>query len=319
MPLMEQLLKKSAGLVSFLILASILFFGNACGPVERSDATQLKLMSFNVRRDDSEPLILRRWPNRRALLIQTINNYGPDILGVQEAFQNQKDFIKDNLEPNGSWEVFGIGREGGNLGEHCPIFFRIDKFDLLEDTTFWFSDTPNLPSKPGANWGNPTHKRICTFGRFRDKRNQRVFYVFNLHLQHKAGSDPRLARLKSVKLLLEKIRDRDPKEKFIVMGDFNAKPGSDPIKLLMTGISNGEQTFPVEIKMIDAWDNKWPDREKGTAHNWDGIATRRIDYIFLQKDQWLVDDSQIIEDNDNGIFPSDHFPMTAHILEYPQQ
>ena len=49
------------------------------------------------------------------------------------------------------------------------IFFKRDKFDLIEEGMFYLSDTPDQPS---ICWG--TEKRCCSWVKLRDKRNGSV-------------------------------------------------------------------------------------------------------------------------------------------------
>ncbi|MCK7510075.1 MAG: hypothetical protein MZV70_42585 [Desulfobacterales bacterium] len=80
--------------------------------------------------------------------------------------------------------------------------------------TFWFSDTPGVVKS--TSWGN-TIERVCTWAYFEDREGP-AFYLYNVHLDHQ--SQP--SRERSVALLLERIRARDPKAPAVVTGDFNA-------------------------------------------------------------------------------------------------
>lgn len=187
----------------------------ACGvtSVEPSVSQRdLTVMSFNIRDgtfNDGE----NRWENRRPILFEVLRKYDCDIVGLQEAYRFQIDQICEAV-PQYGW--IGVGRnDGKDKGEHSAILYRKEKLDVMEQGTFWFSDTPE---KPGSiTWGNAV-TRICTWGRFVHKPSAKAFYVFNLHLDH--VSQP--SREKGAVLLEQRIAERMHPDPVFVTGDFNA-------------------------------------------------------------------------------------------------
>src|SRR5690606_27105168 len=76
----------------------------------------------------------------------------------------------------------GVGREDGkNGGEFSSIYYKKERFKLLDHATFWLSETPETPSK---GW-DAALNRICSWGKFRDKVSKRDFFYFNLHMDHR--------------------------------------------------------------------------------------------------------------------------------------
>src|SRR3546814_6755240 len=96
---------------------------------------------------------------------------------------------------------------------YSAIFYKKDRFRLLDHDTFWLSETPEVPSK---GW-DAALNRICTWGKFRDKESRKEFFYFNLHMDHRGKE----ARKKSTLLVLEKIREIAGKTHVILSGDFN--------------------------------------------------------------------------------------------------
>lgn len=142
--------------------------------------TSLDVMTFNIRADfdfgaaTSKP---NAWistvaPHRRDLVIDVIEDYGPDILGVQEAFRNQVNDLSAALPGYG---FYGVGRNNGaTFGEHSGIFFRNDRFTATQQGTFWLSNTPNVvgsvfpgrrpsASRRGFNSTTPTRVRRSSY------------------------------------------------------------------------------------------------------------------------------------------------------------
>ena len=66
---------------------------------------QFRLMSSNIRvwtGDSGEPLDSpRRWENRRSALVAMYKDIQPDIIGTQEAYLSQWNYLKDQLAPLG--------------------------------------------------------------------------------------------------------------------------------------------------------------------------------------------------------------------------
>ena len=76
----------------------------------------IKTMSFNIRFDDGTPSnapnawVSTSGTSRRDLALDVINDYGPDILGVQEALNNQVNDLQTGLP---GYDFYGVGRDNG--------------------------------------------------------------------------------------------------------------------------------------------------------------------------------------------------------------
>ena len=95
---------------------------------------ELTVMSFNIRygsANDGE----NRWDKRKELVAETIKEVSPDLLGMQECLSFQRDFLAKHLP---GYAIHAAGREDGKeQGEMCAIFYRKDRFELL-DKAFHF-------------------------------------------------------------------------------------------------------------------------------------------------------------------------------------
>lgn len=123
------------GIVSFLGMA-------LSSDIQAGDRnTPIKVMSFNIRygaANDGE----NSWKHRDYLVLETIQNYGPDLIGYQEALKFQVDFLKQNLKGYG---FHGIGRDKGTEeGEYVPVMWKMDRFELVDSGHFWLSETPEI-------------------------------------------------------------------------------------------------------------------------------------------------------------------------------
>jgi len=264
-------------------------------------------MSFNIRygsANDGE----NHWKNRREMVFDVFHNHYPDIVGLQEALDFQIAEIRKALAKYGQ---IGVAREDGKTeGEYSAILYRLDRFDVDESGTFWLSDTPEVP---GSNhWGNAC-VRICTWARFVEKKSGKAFYLYNTHLDH--VSQP--SREKSAVLLAQRIHNRKHLDPFVVTGDFNA--GEDnPVILYMKGESSLGKEYEDKctnpVPMVDTFRVLHPDiKDVRTGHGFRGSRQgNKIDYVFAPPDIKVLE-AQILHDNIDGRYPSDHFPVTARL------
>lgn len=257
-------------------------------------AQQMNIVSFNIRYNNQGDGI-NAWPNRVEMVIGLINYHEPDIFGLQEALIGQIEDVKNNL-PNFEW--FGVGRDDGeNAGEFTPIFFNKTKFILIEQNTFWLSETPEKPSK---SWDSSLN-RIVTWGKFKSKVTGKQFLVFNTHFDHRGVE----ARKQSALLIANKIREmvKDKNLPVILTGDFNLTPDQEPIALLKKYFKDSREVT-----------EQPPYGPVGTfnSFDWNAPLEGRIDYIFVQGEIKVLKYA-VITDSKEKRWPSDHLPVLAKV------
>lgn len=258
---------------------------------------ELRLMTFNIRTGkakDGE----HHWRYRSRYVVQLLSESAPDVLGLQEALDFQVDKIAVGLP---EYAVISAGRlDGKAAGEACSIFYRKDRFRALDSGTFWFSDTP---AEPGSmHWGNK-YARICTWVQLFDQNTDTAFYVYNVHLDHQ--SQP--SREKSVRLLARQIASRTGGKACIIMGDFNVELTNPAMQYLQKiGFDH-----PAPL-LADSWQLAHPSEVPiGTYHGFTGVpASPKIDHILVT-DRIRVLEADIHQRHFDGVYPSDHFPVSA--------
>ncbi|MFW5831208.1 MAG: endonuclease/exonuclease/phosphatase family protein [Prolixibacteraceae bacterium] len=274
-------MKKLIGLIIILLPCTLM-------------AQQMNIIAFNIRYNnpgDGE----NAWPNRKEMVTGLLQFHDPDIFGLQEALHGQIEFIDEEL-PKYDW--FGVGRDDGETaGEFCPIFYRTDKFILLEKGNFWLSETPE---KPSLGW-DAAIKRIVTWGKFQSKVTGKQFIVFNTHFDH-VGVE---ARKNSAKLIRERIEEMTEGVNLpvIVTGDFNLTPDEEPVKMLKEYLSDTRDVT-----------KEPPYGPEGTFSGFDFCAdlTRRIDYIFVRGKIEVLEYAALSDSKDQR-YPSDHLPVFARV------
>jgi endonuclease/exonuclease/phosphatase family metal-dependent hydrolase len=267
---------------------------------------ELNVMSFNIRRGTARDG-RNHWIYRRNLVREVLNQYRPDVLGLQEALDFQISEIREMLP---RYKHVGIGNLGRGKGLHNAIFYDADRFVLSEQGTFWLSDTPDIPRSKG--WGNIL-PRICTWARLIEKGSQQAFYFYNTHLDHLSQR----SRKKSVIFLIERIQARLSPDQFILTGDFNARERSRPIQYLKGKIIlkiRGKTTVTNPVPLVDTFRVRYPDKRNTiTFHGFRTYFFRfRLDYIFVPSSVRVLD-AQIIQLRWKRRYPSDHFPLFTHI------
>jgi len=267
----------------------------------------LNVMSFNIRRGTKKDG-KNHWIFRRDRVCELLNQYRPDVLGLQEALDFQISEISAMLP---GYEKVGLGNWGGSKGLHTAIFYNAVRFALSAEGTFWFSDTPDLPGSKG--WGNII-PRTCTWARLIEKDSEQAFYFYNVHMDHLS----RRSRKNSVVLLTQFIHRRSSPDPFVLTGDFNARERSTPIEYLKGKI-------PLRIKtkgnvlnpepLMDTFRVRYPNvRHIATYHGFRKYFFRfKLDYIFVPSSV-RVQDAKIIQPQWEKYYPSDHFPLFTHIV-----
>ena len=250
---------------------------------------QVSVMSYNIRyatESDGE----NAWSERKDYLAKQVAFYEPGILGVQEALQEQLEFLDEELE---DYKWFGEGRDGKNKGEFSAIFYNTEKFEVLDMGTFWLSETPHRIS---IGW-DAALNRICTYGLFREKASGKEFYVFNTHFDHLGE----VARLRSAELIVEKIKNINAENlPVVLMGDFNLEPASSALAPIL-GYLNDAKAVASEVAY-------------GPEGTFNGFkfhepVTKRIDYVFTSPEGIEVLKHGVLSDSKDLKYPSDHFPV----------
>ncbi len=263
----------------------------------------IKIMTFNIRTGDAwwlDGWSQNNWDKRKHITIDTIAENAADVFGTQEGVTSQLEEIKNALP---QYSMYAIGRDNGmSKGETCAIFFRNDRFNLIDSGTFWFSGHPD---KPGSkNWGN-LFPRICSWVQLLDTTNHTSFYVYNVHLDNLSQH----SREKSVRLLAQKIACRNTPDPFILIGDFNMEI-NNPAMQYLENTGNHDKY----AAMVNVWQSIYPGKpESGTYHKFSGSTScPKIDFISISKTAQAID-AKIDTYQENGHYPSDHFPIIATI------
>ena len=276
-----------------LILLALVFVRQA------ESAEVLNVMSWNIRYNNPADGA-NGWPNRKEWVAEIVLKSQVDIAGFQEVLVGQLEDLKSRLP---DMDAYGVGRDDGqNAGEFTPIFYRKDRFELIDKSTFWLSPTPDKVASKGWDAALP---RIASWVKLKERQTGHLFCVINTHFDHRGV----LARIESAKLLRQQLKDLFPDLPVILMGDLNTTPSSPPYSTL-TG--NDAHDAPV---YVDAFvhSKTAPEGPQSTWNGFDAIVpARRIDFVFITQPGNVLR-HRILDDQREGRFPSDHLPVVAQL------
>jgi endonuclease/exonuclease/phosphatase family metal-dependent hydrolase len=256
-----------------------------------AEAEPLRVMSFNVRfpsNDDGPNL----WEKRRDILVRTILENDPDLIGTQELFHVQGQYIVEKA-PAYAW--FGISRRGNHEDEHMGVFYKKEKLRVVESGNFWLSETPETPGSISWDMSLP---RMVTWALFERLGSSTRFYFYNTHFAHRR-EDGR-ARLESARLIAQRLRALPNDVRVIVTGDFNSPAGNDAYQTMLEPGFHDAWTTALKRSGPETTLSRWTDTREGN----------RIDWILYRGIAQPLE-AETITYNEQGRYPSDHYPIQA--------
>ena len=231
--------------------------------------------------------------NRAPLVKQNVEKFNPDSFGMQEVTEEWYEILKKIFPDYG---YIGKGRAKDFGGEASPIFYKKDKFELVDGGTFWLSKTPEKPSK---GW-DAMFNRVCTYAVLKDKATGFTYAHFNAHFDHLGV----IARQESVAVVTKKIAEIAPDMPVVFTGDLNENMESD---MYSSVISSG---------FADSRVLSGSDDNSGTFHGYSDLTTKElpIDFIFANGYVKSVSSYAVDRNKLNGIYPSDHHPVASTLV-----
>ncbi len=271
-----------------LLIAMLMAFAITVG------AQDLYVGTYNIRYLNNDDSIKGNvWTKRCQVISDQLNFESPDVFGTQEALAGQLRDLSAHLD---HYSYIGVGRDDGKeAGEYSAIFYKTDRIKLLDDGNFWLNESPDVPK---LGW-DAACIRICTWGKFKDLRRKKVFYFFNLHMDHVGV----VARRESAKLVISRIKEIAKDSPVILTGDFNVDQTDEIYEIFsQSGI------------LKDSYDHaRIRFAENGTfnAFKTDHKTGSRIDHLFVSPSfkveaYGLRTDSYWTNVRCN---PSDHYPV----------
>ena len=254
---------------------------------EVSSTQDVTVMSYNVYYKYDEA--------RKDNVVANIRTNNPDSFGLQEA---TPEWIEAVAAAMPEYAYVGVGRNLGGGGEASPVFYKKDKYELIDSGTFWLSKTPDIPSK---SW-DAMYNRICTYVVLRNKETRFVYAHFNAHFDHMGV----LSRLESVAVVTEKVSKICNTFPAVFTGDLNDHEGGDMYNRVL------EAGFRDTKQLAETAD------DKETYHGYSDLLTKEkpIDFIFVNAMATKVSTYKVDTTKYDGEYASDHHPVISQMTLY---
>ena len=286
-----------------LYLVVLIFsFVSACATQTKTLPTSnlessLRVATFNIAYLSLNEKGIKNWNDRKESVALMIEDIAPDIMGFQEmesfggAHSRNENFQLDYvLKEHPSYAAAAYAKDASQYPITQPIIYKKDKFDVLDQGFFFFSDTPDTIYSSTFNGSYPA---FCSWATFKNIKTDESFTVFNMHTDYASKSN----RLKSAELMTARISPRVTSgDTVILLGDLNASYKSKPAKLL--------KTIPLEFVPPAG----------STFHFNKGLnITSAIDHILHTADVEPVGELIVSRKKYAKQWPSDHYPIAADL------
>ena len=256
---------------------------------------EIKVMSFNMRCNVATDGV-NRFDCRRDKILEVLNRENPDVIGFQEITPDMLVWLENVL--GNRYTVLGHGRDKNYTGEANPIAYRTSRFGLHSYSIEWLSQTPNVQGSRLTDSDQSGCPRIYVYAELIDRATHTKFAFINTHTDHKGAN----ARMFECNMLMDLIRSKGVP--FAMVGDFNARPDSDPIKLILDThdeLGTCDATCLIE----------------GSFHGFSMERLRlnntKIDYIFTNLPHDPARSYAVVDDDSCGHFYSDHKAVCAYL------
>ena len=247
---------------------------------------ELSLMSFNIRIPSGAGV--QSWGSRKAAVMDTINNSGADIIGLQEVSSTPySDFLVLLAE---NYEIVYFQEH-----ENLAIVYDKTVFNLISQERYWLSETPDVLS---YGFGEAT-RRMAAILMLEHKATGERVRVINTH-----GALNDEANVKGFELIANRSLSGESQPLTFMLGDFNAKPN----QLGYVSIAEKLQDCRVAAQ-------KSPNRENRTYNGFKDTGGAIIDYCFVSKSERVNVLSYQVRDErwGEGNYISDHFAVQTTV------
>lgn len=261
----------------------------------------LRVMTFNLRGSyfpDGE----NTWKRRAALNALTIRRYAPELIGFQEFQDGNLRAYEERL----TGYAYSLGPEYQNGKPHAfnAIYWDPQRLEMLDAGGFWLSTTPERFS---GSWGT-RQIRSANWVRLRILAGGTEFLHLNCHLDHVSET----ARARASELIAHHLPKLGGDAMPVVLtGDFNCDPGSEAYQTFARAefadahlVAGGGQENTFHRFRGEGFEPKNPERQA------------RIDWILVRdgpRSRWSVRRCVTIRDAEPPLYPSDHYPVLAHL------
>ncbi len=297
-------MRKLTSLLLGILIAGIVLLGGShlwhSRGVEASVPRQgqLRIASLNTHyivldREDG-PWSVAGWDRRKGAMAAQLGTINADIVAFQEmeSFRRgdgsvnlARDYLLEQLPAyaaaaTGDWREFPSTQ---------PIFYRRDRFRLIDQGWFFFSETPDVIYSRSFDGNWPA---FASWALLQDRDGRRL-RVLNVHFDYSSGEN----RLRSADLVAERIAPWIAAgDRLVVIGDLNAIRGSK-----------------TATKLQEAGLALWPAAGASYHLNRGINLFPAIDHVLLAPGMDYAARPVLLREAPGGVWPSDHYPLVADL------
>lgn len=282
-------------------------------PGEQTISETLKIMSFNMRNQQSSDTGDRTWDLRKFGVKEMINDIKPDVIALQECAPTSRSWYKNIFgKEYGFIDNPATVSSSGSGGNAC-IMYRLDRFELVKSGAYFLSYTPDEPSKC-FNVGD-TQWRCSAWIHLKEKATGKEVCAMSTHLPVRPNSNydnaPYIeARELGARLNVTRMKEIAGNDcPVFIAGDMNcayktssgstSAPGNQVLSEYTTWLKDSRDynnITPAGIYSYNAFGDGTPN------------PSRDIDFIFFRKAD-PVQFETVTTQYGNVPYISDHYPI----------
>ena len=231
------------------------------------------------------------WNERKESVASAILSYKPHILAVQEDCYFMNIYLRTKLSgvytryglfnrngdshPTAYWPDNAFSSAVGKDGEHNSVWYDTQRFESINNTTFWLSDTPNVA---GTSFDEITGRIVnCVLLQERVSGGSRMLgriFFCSTHLPS-GNVTKQLLSVDVLSRMFLQYQEEDDDEELTMMisGDFNSIPGSKTYQAMI-------QAGFIDTRQVSN-ENKPIEDYSYTTNDWSGSKNSLIDYVWI--------------------------------------
>jgi len=290
------------GIIAVVVL--IIFIQNAKNtvdtPLQEQLESTIRVATYNVHyislRSGDGAWSIPGWDTRKASLQESFAALDADIVAFQEmesygrGGDKNTNLTKEFLIENNPNYTAGATGDALTFPSTQPIFYKTEKFNLVNQGWFFFSETPDVIYSRAFNGSFPS---FASWVELENKETGNVKKVVNIHVDFSSFTN----RTRSIELVVNRVQPwLDANEHVLVVGDLNARLGSkvhaylEMIGMQFADVKGSTYHFNRGLHLFDA-----------------------IDHIAYSNAFEVIGNPAVIQENYDGMWPTDHYPVVVDL------
>ncbi len=260
-------------------------------------AEEVKVVSFNLDANATTA------GERAKRLIPLILSFDADSIGVQEARTPWGALLRRYLQTEGYARV-GVDANGSDTNDSgvfaTYIFYKKDKYTVIDSGTFWMSQTPEVPSIYDST---VDCNRTCTWVLLENTATGFRYVHMNTHLDW-MNMEVNAIQVAMIREQIERFEAMG--YPVFATGDYNCDEGSSSYRTMLQSDAIADSKH-VADKTMDI--GTYP-----SYGRYDVTVSEPIDYVFVTRNTMQVLEYRVIDEKPEGEYVSDHNGLFVHAL-----